>query len=188
MSRRTASRYGSPRLQNTALEFTAGSFARGLVPRHLAESADPDVRRLYSLWSDTQHEWAATGYDPDLCRIQRQRRVPRSSMALHRRQLQGKKASISHPNCHDFAPRSTAAASNDSGAQRPRSPYPQRTKAQSERYFRQAHRASIANSISLGSKMDLINPIRRRLFFTLPPRWTPPGWQTEAAATASGWY
>ena len=28
------------------------------------------------------------------------------------------KASISHPNCQDFAPRSTLAASNDSGAQR----------------------------------------------------------------------
>ena len=56
---------GSPRPENTALEFTAGSYARGLVPKRLAESADPDVRRLYSLWSTTQHEWAATDYDPN---------------------------------------------------------------------------------------------------------------------------
>ena len=74
---------GSPRLENTALEFTAGSFARGLVPRHLAESADPDVRRLYSLWSDTQHEWAATGYDPDFVSDPKAARGPTRGIYLN---------------------------------------------------------------------------------------------------------
>eukprot|EP01046_Picozoa_sp_COSAG06_P020554 COSAG06_NODE_1508_length_9242_cov_28.412447_5_plen_192_part_00 len=67
----------------TALEFTAGSFARGLVPRHLAESADPDVRRLYSLWSDTQHEWAATGYDPDFVSDPKAARGPTRGIYLN---------------------------------------------------------------------------------------------------------
>ena len=66
-----------------SVEFTAGSFARGLVPRHLAESADPDVRRLYSLWSDTQHEWAATGYDPDFVSDPKAARGPTRGIYLN---------------------------------------------------------------------------------------------------------
>ena len=38
---------------------------RGLVPKRLALSDDPDTRRLFSLWPKHQQEWAAAGFDPD---------------------------------------------------------------------------------------------------------------------------
>ena len=56
---------GSLPHNNTALEFTAAMFSRGLAPQRLTQSADPAIRRLYSLYSSTQEEWERTGYDPD---------------------------------------------------------------------------------------------------------------------------
>ncbi len=38
---------------------------RGLAGPRLTESDDPAIRRLYSYWSPTQHEWAQSGYAPD---------------------------------------------------------------------------------------------------------------------------
>ena len=37
---------GSLRHDNTALEFTSGMYARGLAPKRLVNSPDPDIRRL----------------------------------------------------------------------------------------------------------------------------------------------
>ena len=34
------------------------------MPQRLACSEDPAIRRLCSLWSTKQREWAATGFDP----------------------------------------------------------------------------------------------------------------------------
>ena len=51
--------------QNLPLEFTAGMFSRGLVGERLVNSSDPEIRRLYSMWSGTQEEWADKGFDMD---------------------------------------------------------------------------------------------------------------------------
>ena len=56
---------GTPRTPNTPLGILQGMYSRGVHGPRLTESADPEVRLLYSWWSSTQHEWKAAGYDPD---------------------------------------------------------------------------------------------------------------------------
>jgi hypothetical protein len=40
-------------------------FSRGLAGERLVNSPDPEIRRLYSMWSGTQKEWAENGFDMD---------------------------------------------------------------------------------------------------------------------------
>ena len=40
-------------------------YSRGVHGPRLTESPDPEIRRLYSWWSSTQHEWKEAGYDPE---------------------------------------------------------------------------------------------------------------------------
>ena len=56
---------GTPRTPNIPLGITQAMYSRGVHGPRLTESAVPEVRRLYSWWSSTQHEWKAAGYDPD---------------------------------------------------------------------------------------------------------------------------
>ena len=64
-ARQLESADGTPRTQNIPLGITQGMYSRGVHGPRLTESADPVVRQLYSWWSSTQHEWKATGYDPE---------------------------------------------------------------------------------------------------------------------------
>ena len=41
------------------------AFSRGLIPKRLALSDDPDVARMFSLWPTHQQEWMAAGYESD---------------------------------------------------------------------------------------------------------------------------
>ena len=44
-------------------------FSRGLAGERLVNSPDPEVRQLYSYMSDTQKEWAASGFDTDFVSV-----------------------------------------------------------------------------------------------------------------------
>ena len=56
---------GSPRTPNVPLGITQSMYSRGVHGPRLTESPDPEIRRLYSWWSSTQHEWKEAGYDPE---------------------------------------------------------------------------------------------------------------------------
>ncbi|MEM7365507.1 MAG: phytanoyl-CoA dioxygenase family protein [Pseudomonadota bacterium] len=47
------------------LAVTTWAFSRGLIPKRLARSDDPEVARMFSLWPSHQQEWMATDFDED---------------------------------------------------------------------------------------------------------------------------
>lgn len=47
------------------LEVTDWAYSRGLIPKRLALSSDPDVRALFSAWPSHQRDWVATGFADD---------------------------------------------------------------------------------------------------------------------------
>ena len=77
---------GSERHGNLPLEFTAGMFSRGLAGERLVNSPDPDIRRLYSLMSDTQKEWNETGFDMDYVSDPKSWRGPSPSACKYTKQ------------------------------------------------------------------------------------------------------
>tara|TARA_B100000676_G_scaffold272371_1_gene290313 strand:- start:316 stop:1461 length:1146 start_codon:yes stop_codon:yes gene_type:complete len=47
------------------LALTDWAFSRGLIPKRLALSEDPEVARMFSVWSTRQEEWMAAGFSDD---------------------------------------------------------------------------------------------------------------------------
>jgi hypothetical protein len=57
---------GSPRTGNgQPLAVTDWAFSRGLIPKRLAKSDDPDVARMFSVWPSHQREWMANNFSDD---------------------------------------------------------------------------------------------------------------------------
>ena len=52
------------------------AFSRGLVPKRLALSEDPEVARMFSVWSSSQKEWMASGFRDDFVSDPKSHRGP----------------------------------------------------------------------------------------------------------------
>ena len=58
-------RDGWVQLEDGSWRAPSPALFRLLIPERLAVADNAEKRRLFSLWSASQCEWAASGYDPD---------------------------------------------------------------------------------------------------------------------------